>query len=188
MGDKANAPLVSHPVDVELRRDIQFVLVGKDPGQVAADQGLVDPEGNVMIVARGDLDADDQVNAVVGALVAVILGLEPVVVGEHDKVDAVGAGRLDDLPDRRTPVMGIVGVEVNDPGVVIELQDERAAVFLKPRPQDFFPDEHCSLSAAARLSWPGIRFLPDVPPSGHWPHSGSFRQNLFPVSTMRAWY
>jgi hypothetical protein len=59
-------------------------------------------------------------------------GLEPVMVGEHDEVYAVSPGRLDDLQDRRAPVMGVVGMEVDDAGIVMELQDKGVPVFLEP--------------------------------------------------------
>ena len=99
VGNKTEPSFAPDPVYIELRGDFLFVLIGKDPCQVTGDEGFVDPEGEVMIVAGRHLDANEEEDPVVGSLVAVMLGLEPVMVGEHDEVDAVGPGRLDDFQD-----------------------------------------------------------------------------------------
>ena len=99
MGDEAQAPFAPDPVDVELRGNVLFVFVRENRGEVTGNERFVDPEGEVMIEAGRHLDADEEMDAVIGSFIAVIPGLEPVVVGEHDKVDAVGPCRLDNLED-----------------------------------------------------------------------------------------
>ena len=101
-------------------------------------------------------------------------------IGEHDEVDAVVPGRLDDLQDRCPPVMGVVGMEVDDAGIVVELQDEGVTLFLEPRFQNFFPDEHVDLplrpTAGSAGTGPVFLSRPAILRSGHSPQRGSVRQ------------
>jgi hypothetical protein len=62
VGDEADPPLAPDPVDVELRGNLQFVFVRENPGEVAGDEGFVDPESQVMIESRRDLDADEEMS------------------------------------------------------------------------------------------------------------------------------
>jgi hypothetical protein len=158
MSNEPEPSLTPDPIDIELRGDFQFILIRENPGKVAGDEGFVNPEGEIMIVAGCHFDADEDENAVVGPFIPVMLGLKPVMIGKHDEVYAGCLGRLDDLHDRCAPVMRIIGMEVDDACVIVKFQDKGVTLFSEPRFQDFIPNEHVALSLPLCFSPPRYSF------------------------------
>ena len=85
-------------------------------------------------------------------------------------------------------------MEVDDAGIVVELQDKGVPLFLESRLEDFFPDEHVvlplRLTAGSVAAFPAFPppSRPAIPRSGQASQRGSFRQYRFPVSTISSWY
>ncbi len=119
-------------------------------------------KGQVVVEARRDLLADDQQNAVMPSLESVLTGTERRMVRKHEDVDAALSRRVENCRNRCAPVKGIGGVQVDDGGVVFQMQG-------------------CFASFLWGLHYPACKIA-----SGQAAHSAVFRQKVLPVFTIRA--
>lgn len=135
---------------------------------------------------------------------------------QHQKIDAIPSCRRNNLFDGPSPVMGVIGVQMNRSCIIICLEDEEISLLLESRLHQLFSHEHLlwplsirpvrpvvfSTSTVCAIRSPVLSHLhnrenhevqssfglPVIFPRGHEEHRGVFLQKSFAALTSSAWY